>query len=251
MLRLADGSRVRRRFLRSDTMGRVLDWADVQGVDLESQRLSSTFPKVRSRALTRQVGSQALRHPFVGRLGVDGTNRILWGRHSCSSSSSRCILAAIARVRSVMCLENVLGFTALSTERVAVGAHLTAKLATEGGNRARGLYTRRQELVRSLGLTFKRMIPFGWRPFDPFPVHTLVTTVSPPTEEGVVGEQPSDRPIPLSRCPQFANTSASIRRHSRTRTMRRSPSRRPTLASRRCSLWSRNPQRQPLYREQM
>lgn len=52
MLRLADGSRVRRRFLRSDTMGKVLDWADVQGVDLESQRLSSTFPKVRSRALT-------------------------------------------------------------------------------------------------------------------------------------------------------------------------------------------------------
>lgn len=45
MLRLADGSRVRRRFLRSDTMGKVLDWADVQGVDLESQRLSSTFPK--------------------------------------------------------------------------------------------------------------------------------------------------------------------------------------------------------------
>lgn len=64
MLRLADGSRVRRRFLRSDTMGKVLDWADVQGVDLESQRLSSTFPKVRSRALTR--------HSVVDYLGCGG-----------------------------------------------------------------------------------------------------------------------------------------------------------------------------------
>ncbi|CAN0484157.1 unnamed protein product, partial [Hapterophycus canaliculatus] len=39
MLRLADGSRVRRRFLRTDRMGKVLDWADVQGVDLGAQRL--------------------------------------------------------------------------------------------------------------------------------------------------------------------------------------------------------------------
>lgn len=46
MLRLTDGSRVRRRFLRSDTMGKVLDWADVQGVDLEAQQLSSSLPKV-------------------------------------------------------------------------------------------------------------------------------------------------------------------------------------------------------------
>ncbi|CAB1102447.1 unnamed protein product [Ectocarpus sp. CCAP 1310/34] len=45
MLRLADGSRIRRRFLRSDPMGKVLDWADVQGVDLDAQRLSSTMPK--------------------------------------------------------------------------------------------------------------------------------------------------------------------------------------------------------------
>lgn len=49
MLRLADGSRIRRRFLRSDPMGKVLDWADVQGVDLDAQRLSSTMPKVRTR----------------------------------------------------------------------------------------------------------------------------------------------------------------------------------------------------------
>lgn len=47
MLRLADGSRVRRRFLRADSMGKVLDWADVQGMDLDAQRLSSSFPKVR------------------------------------------------------------------------------------------------------------------------------------------------------------------------------------------------------------
>lgn len=46
MLRLSDGSRVRRRFLRADPMGKVLDWADVQGVDLAAQRLSSTLPKV-------------------------------------------------------------------------------------------------------------------------------------------------------------------------------------------------------------
>ncbi|CAM9477769.1 unnamed protein product [Ectocarpus sp. 4 AP-2014] len=45
MLRLTDGSRIRRRFLRSDPMGKVLDWADVQGVDLDAQRLSSTMPK--------------------------------------------------------------------------------------------------------------------------------------------------------------------------------------------------------------
>eukprot|EP00903_Cladosiphon_okamuranus_P020027 g18395.t1 len=45
MLRLTDGSRVRRRFLRADPMGKVLDWADVQGVDLAAQRLSSTLPK--------------------------------------------------------------------------------------------------------------------------------------------------------------------------------------------------------------
>ncbi|CAM9497580.1 unnamed protein product [Pylaiella littoralis] len=45
MLRLSNGSRVRRRFLRSDPMGKVLDWADVQGVDLETQRLSSTLLK--------------------------------------------------------------------------------------------------------------------------------------------------------------------------------------------------------------
>eukprot|EP00752_Nemacystus_decipiens_P010534 g9380.t1 len=45
MLRLTDGSRVRRRFLRAESMGKVLDWADVQGVDLEAQRLSSTLPK--------------------------------------------------------------------------------------------------------------------------------------------------------------------------------------------------------------
>lgn len=51
MLRLADGSRVRRRFLRSDVMEKVLDWADVQGVDLEAQRLSSTFPKVRTTGI--------------------------------------------------------------------------------------------------------------------------------------------------------------------------------------------------------
>lgn len=30
-------------------MGKVLDWADVQGVDLEAQRLSSSLPKVSSR----------------------------------------------------------------------------------------------------------------------------------------------------------------------------------------------------------
>ncbi|CAM9593059.1 unnamed protein product, partial [Discosporangium mesarthrocarpum] len=45
MLRLQDGSRVKRRFLRSDNMGRVLDWADVQGVDLSAQQLSMSFPK--------------------------------------------------------------------------------------------------------------------------------------------------------------------------------------------------------------
>lgn len=45
MLRLADGTRVRRRFQRSDAIGKVLDWADVQGVDLDTQRLSCSFPK--------------------------------------------------------------------------------------------------------------------------------------------------------------------------------------------------------------
>lgn len=59
MLRLADGSRIRRRFVRADTMGKVFDWADVQGVDLESQKLSSSFPKVRRRDIlcARQKGS--------------------------------------------------------------------------------------------------------------------------------------------------------------------------------------------------
>ena len=80
MLRLADGSRVRRRFLRSDTMGKVLDWADVQGVDLESQRLSSTFPKVRSRTLSR--------YPVADDLRVEDTNTVLCSGHVCSSSNS-------------------------------------------------------------------------------------------------------------------------------------------------------------------
>ncbi|CAM9184440.1 unnamed protein product [Choristocarpus tenellus] len=45
MLRLGDGSRVRRRFLCSDPLEQVFDWADVQGVDLGEQRLASSFPK--------------------------------------------------------------------------------------------------------------------------------------------------------------------------------------------------------------
>lgn len=55
MLRLADGTRIRRRFLRSDVMGKVLDWADIQGVDLDAQRLSSSFPKVRSPKYTIEL----------------------------------------------------------------------------------------------------------------------------------------------------------------------------------------------------
>lgn len=34
-------------------MGKVLDWADVQGVDLDQQRLSSTLPKVRKARKSR------------------------------------------------------------------------------------------------------------------------------------------------------------------------------------------------------
>ena len=37
-------------------MGKVLDWADVQGVDLEAQRLSSTLPKVGGK---KMVGARA------------------------------------------------------------------------------------------------------------------------------------------------------------------------------------------------
>ncbi len=36
-------------------MGKVLDWADVHGVDLEAQRLSSTLPKVRLRERERDI----------------------------------------------------------------------------------------------------------------------------------------------------------------------------------------------------
>jgi len=45
VLRLPDGTRVDRRFHVSDTLGKVFDWADVQGVSIEHAALVTSYPR--------------------------------------------------------------------------------------------------------------------------------------------------------------------------------------------------------------